>query len=248
MNAQLSKDRVWERQTRPLGDSEARAWARLGIEDPHQVLGANATQNHGSVVSQDFSLHGDTAKSYASPSSILALRSIGENMSRVLSGRQEKHEIGARHKGARASSRKQAGIGSLVQYQKSGTGIATSMKWELDSISCVVSRPCETQRSPWSYGGHLFDVLVDDVKGTFDGCVSALYGDVNATFCVNYSCPNSQQWDYIVEPFHLNMAVEQMPNEIVSSFTRLVFLGQRLIDFSSFFLTLSQKSVYDSNA
>ena len=47
INAQQSKDKVWERQTRPMGDSEARAWARLGIEDPHQVLGANATLNPG---------------------------------------------------------------------------------------------------------------------------------------------------------------------------------------------------------
>ncbi|WP_299611996.1 J domain-containing protein [uncultured Tateyamaria sp.] len=47
INAQQSKDKVWERQTKPMGDPEARAWARLGIEDPHQVLGKNATQNPG---------------------------------------------------------------------------------------------------------------------------------------------------------------------------------------------------------
>lgn len=47
INAQQSKDKVWERQTRPVNDSETRAWARLGIEDPHQVLGANGTQNPG---------------------------------------------------------------------------------------------------------------------------------------------------------------------------------------------------------
>ena len=47
MNAQMSKDKVWERQTRPLGDPEQRAWARLGVDDPHQVLGANATRNPG---------------------------------------------------------------------------------------------------------------------------------------------------------------------------------------------------------
>ncbi|SDN43976.1 DnaJ domain-containing protein [Lutimaribacter pacificus] len=47
MNAQRSKDKVWERETKPLGDPEARAWARLGIEDPHQVLGQNATRNPG---------------------------------------------------------------------------------------------------------------------------------------------------------------------------------------------------------
>ena len=47
LNAQMSKDKVWERTTKPMGDPEQRAWARLGIEDPHQVLGANATQNPG---------------------------------------------------------------------------------------------------------------------------------------------------------------------------------------------------------
>lgn len=47
INAQMSKDKVWERETRTFVDPETRAWARLGIDDPHQVLGANATQNHG---------------------------------------------------------------------------------------------------------------------------------------------------------------------------------------------------------
>lgn len=47
LNAQMSKDKVWERETRRINDPEARAWARLGIEDPHQVLGVNATQNPG---------------------------------------------------------------------------------------------------------------------------------------------------------------------------------------------------------
>ena len=47
MNAQISKDKVWERETKSFRDPEARAWARLGIEDPHQVLGDNATRNPG---------------------------------------------------------------------------------------------------------------------------------------------------------------------------------------------------------
>jgi len=50
INAQMSKDKVWERTTKPLGDPEARAWARLGIEDPHQVLGNNATRNPGKSI------------------------------------------------------------------------------------------------------------------------------------------------------------------------------------------------------
>ncbi|SEF59408.1 J domain-containing protein [Jhaorihella thermophila] len=47
INAQMSRDKVWERKTRPLNDPERRAWARLGIEDPHQVLGDKATKNPG---------------------------------------------------------------------------------------------------------------------------------------------------------------------------------------------------------
>ncbi|MCE0504161.1 MULTISPECIES: J domain-containing protein [unclassified Roseivivax] len=47
MNAQSTADKVWERRTKDWRDPEARAWARLGIEDPHQVLGDNATRNPG---------------------------------------------------------------------------------------------------------------------------------------------------------------------------------------------------------
>lgn len=48
---QEEKDRVWERKTKPFGSrDEARAWSRLGVDDPHQVLGANATRNPGKSI------------------------------------------------------------------------------------------------------------------------------------------------------------------------------------------------------
>lgn len=52
MEAQLDKDRVWERETKPFGkpSEEQRAWARLGVDDPHQVLGENATRNPGKSI------------------------------------------------------------------------------------------------------------------------------------------------------------------------------------------------------
>ncbi|MBM1219460.1 J domain-containing protein [Ponticoccus sp. SC2-23] len=51
-NEQLDKDRVWERETKPFGkrSEEQRAWARLGVNDPHEVLGENATRNPGKSV------------------------------------------------------------------------------------------------------------------------------------------------------------------------------------------------------
>lgn len=48
LQAQIDSDRVWERPTKPFRQSaEERAWARLGVDDPHQVLGDNATRNPG---------------------------------------------------------------------------------------------------------------------------------------------------------------------------------------------------------
>jgi hypothetical protein len=49
--AQSDSDRVWGRETKPFrATEEQRAWARLGVDDPHQVLGANATQNPGKSI------------------------------------------------------------------------------------------------------------------------------------------------------------------------------------------------------
>ncbi len=47
--AQIDKDRVWDRPTKPFGKrgEEQRAWSRLGVDDPHQILGENATRNPG---------------------------------------------------------------------------------------------------------------------------------------------------------------------------------------------------------
>ncbi len=45
----IAKDRVWGRETKPFGKrgEEDRAWSRLGVDDPMQILGGNATQNPG---------------------------------------------------------------------------------------------------------------------------------------------------------------------------------------------------------
>ncbi len=50
MERQMSSDRVWERETKPLNKGEEqRAWSRLGVDDPMAVLGENATRNPGRV-------------------------------------------------------------------------------------------------------------------------------------------------------------------------------------------------------
>lgn len=43
----LDKDRVWGRETQPFGKKpdEGRAWARLGVDDPMQILGEKGTRS-----------------------------------------------------------------------------------------------------------------------------------------------------------------------------------------------------------
>ena len=46
----LDKDRLWERETKPFSrKDDGRAWARLGVDDPMQLLGEKATLNPGRV-------------------------------------------------------------------------------------------------------------------------------------------------------------------------------------------------------
>ncbi len=45
----IDKDRVWGRETKPFGKRgvEDKAWQRLGVADPMEILGGNATLNPG---------------------------------------------------------------------------------------------------------------------------------------------------------------------------------------------------------
>ncbi len=46
----LEKDRVWERETKPFSrKDDGNAWARMGVNDPMQVLGEKATMNRGAA-------------------------------------------------------------------------------------------------------------------------------------------------------------------------------------------------------
>jgi hypothetical protein len=45
----MERDRVWGRATQPMGNGREKqqGWERLGIRDPHEVLGDKATRNPG---------------------------------------------------------------------------------------------------------------------------------------------------------------------------------------------------------
>ena len=54
LEEQIKDDSVWSRKTAPIGKdnnklhTEGRAWARLGFDDPHEVLGDKGTKDFGS--------------------------------------------------------------------------------------------------------------------------------------------------------------------------------------------------------
>ncbi len=46
----LEKDRLWGRETKPFSRrDDGNAWARMGVDDPMEILGEKATMNRGSA-------------------------------------------------------------------------------------------------------------------------------------------------------------------------------------------------------
>ena len=86
LEAQFDADRVWDRPTwrfgRPggataagAGHAEGRAWARLGFDDPFEVLGGNATLNPGEKGRE--APHARPARPRVSPQERRALETLG---------------------------------------------------------------------------------------------------------------------------------------------------------------------------
>jgi len=181
-----------------------------------------STQNLGSVVSQDFSLHCDSIISSLSLADAAVLKSMSELLSKTVAfsnvGRgnvpPDRIQFISRD---RSKRKKTFGLGSLIQYKKSGSGIATSVRLEVDMMKCVLRRP---QSSPVGTSP-LFACNVEELKGNLGGCASALFGDIQATLALHYFRGDIQEWEYLIEPFRSDMMIEQMPNEIVVSATTL---------------------------
>lgn len=177
-----------------------------------------STQNLGSVVSQDFSLHCDSIRSSLTLANAAVLKSMSELMSKTVAFSKvgldnvpaDRIQFMSRD---RSKGKKKFGLGSLIQYKKSGSGIATSVRLEVDSVSCVLQRP---QSSPVGTSP-LFACNVEALKGNLGGCASALFGDIQATLALHYFRADVQQWEHLIEPFRSSMMIEQMPNEIVST-------------------------------
>eukprot|EP00978_Attheya_sp_CCMP212_P024009 scaffold74702_cov53-Attheya_sp.AAC.5 len=182
-----------------------------------------ATENLGCVVSQEFSLDCDSIKSCLTPNDMHVLTHIARKMvDRLLRSIRDKNEhsndVDEVEKLSLATSAKKptptSFASSFIRYQKRGSGIATRVRIELQSFSFVLLRAFRSKHG----ARPLFDFYADNLKGKLEGCMSALSGEFSAILSVHFFNSDIANWEYAIEPVNLVISVEQMPNELVSSF------------------------------
>jgi hypothetical protein len=166
-----------------------------------------STENFGCVVSQDVSLDLEHIKSCMTPNDI----SVVVNISRTMFERLRAFGIQQFMDEENQNIDRLRAFSSLIRYKKKGTGIATRVRAEVQRFSFVVLRAYNSH-----FGSPEFlDFNVKEIKGLFDGCMSALSGECTGIVSVNFFNSEVTDWEYVVEPFPLSLAIEQMPNELV---------------------------------
>ena len=165
-----------------------------------------ATENLGCVVSQDMSLDCEALKICLTPNDFTIMSNISKSMVdrlREISVPEIK-EFSIRDNNLGSFS-------SFLSYQKKGIGIATAIRIEVNSVSFVLLKAYK------SYLGspEFLDFCLSDLKGRFDGCMSALSGDTSAQLSVNFFNSNASAWEYAMEPVQVAVEFDQMPNELI---------------------------------
>jgi hypothetical protein len=167
-----------------------------------------STENFGCVVSQDVSLDCETIKSCLTPNDI----SIVTNISWTMYDRLRAFGVNPDPHKESSSGEKFMRFSPVIRYKKKGTGIATRVRVEVQTLSFVLLRTYKSH-----YGAPEFlDFNVKEVKASFEGCLSALSGDVTGLISLNFFNSDVRDWEYVLEPFPLTLLLEQMPNEVVS--------------------------------
>ncbi len=112
---QMERDRVWERPTKPFGKTgeEQRAWSRLGVDDPHQILGENATRKSGQGHGRRPETAPDRTPRPRDPRSERSLEQIGNSkaIQKFGQGSSSRHEW-RKPVGRRPAARGRLGLGS----------------------------------------------------------------------------------------------------------------------------------------
>jgi hypothetical protein len=165
-----------------------------------------STENLGSVVSQDFSLDCEALKASFTPNDLLLIASVVDTIYERLQ-RFGRHDLVT----MRESHSARQPMSSLVRYQKKGTGIATSIRFEIQHLSVILLEPYQSKQGTRP----LFDVRFNDLKGILRGCISALSGDCNTIFSINHFNFDLGEWESTMEHTEVHLTLERMPNEMV---------------------------------
>jgi hypothetical protein len=182
------------------------------------------TENLGSVVSQDISLDCEALKASLTPNDAFIIKSVGDSIHQRL---QRFVVSNSQCQGVMRSQarRPRRVLHSLVRFQRKGAGIATAIRFEIQHVSFVLLEAFRSKQGTRP----LFDVRFSSFKGRFNGCMTALSGECNASISVNHFNADLNEWESTIEPANIDVSVEQMPDELVSDSQRFIVPSSILV-------------------
>ena len=176
-----------------------------------------ATENLGCVVSKDISLDCEAITARLTPTDIFILNCVLQRMAeRLLSFSTENRDS---ENDSLISTSTRHSQPSFIRYKNKGTGIATGIRVELQHCSLVLLQAYRSKLGTRP----LFDFAITDWKGKLEGCMSALSGDYNACVSLKHFNFELSNWEHVIEPFSLSLTVDQLPNELVSALTLILW-------------------------
>ena len=164
---------------------------------------AYATENMGSVVSQDFSLHCEKLMSSLTVNDVFVMKLVTERMIRRFQNFRAFQD---------SSVSKEKRRPSILRYHKKGTGIATSFRLEVQTVSFILLEAYRLRIGTRP----LFRFVMDETKANLSGCVTAFSGDCTSTIQASHFNSETSRYDYCLEPIGVTGIIEQMPTEVVS--------------------------------
>jgi hypothetical protein len=165
------------------------------------------TENMGFVVSQDVSIDFEAVKSCLTINDIAIIDTVSRKMWERMNAFRSESIMEVEPDAPRGHK---PYLHSTLRYQKKGIGVATCIRIELQSFAFVLLRAYKSN----SGAPEFIDFQIRELKGKFDGCISALSGELHTEVSMSFFNTDMTEWEFVVEPFPLKTIVDQMPNEL----------------------------------
>ena len=160
----------------------------------------SSTENLGVIVTQDYSFDCESIRSCVSSDDIKIIQNIYRKMKEKL----EKTRYHQPEYDILQDSHKSP----LLSIKNKGSGIATNVRLELQTISFVLMNIAHKAQP-------FLDVCASPIKCNLEGCASAMSGECSAVFSLNFFNTSVKcDWEPVIEPWHVVLALDQMPDEV----------------------------------